>query len=202
MSETNSEIGARTLDQLEDLLATREREISALERATCAFGAMHHSGESIYYSLAQQAAGLLQAEVAFILLYEPEQQLLVGQSPAFGVTDEARKRSTVPSCVAGRKAIPGAGVWHDEPKHRSCRHPFYGVRILTGGWSARRVLHAGRRALSRRSLPARRSRFGFYFSSNFNRCFLSNFICNFKYFICNITFKINTLKKTGTVSKY
>jgi GAF domain-containing protein len=126
MSETNSEIGARTLDQLEDLLATREREISALERATCAFGAMHHSGESIYYSLAQQAAGLLQAEVAFILLYEPEQQLLVGQSPAFGVTDEVAQAISIPASPGSPLLhLPGVasdGAMHDAPESPAAWH--------------------------------------------------------------------------------
>jgi GAF domain-containing protein len=96
MSEIEAKMETDDLQELKKMLATRNREISALERAARVFGAMHHPGENIYRSLAHQAVELLGAEMGAILLYDTEQNVLFGQAPAFGIADEVMQAIRIP----------------------------------------------------------------------------------------------------------
>ena len=52
--------------------------------------------QEVYCSLTQQVAELLHVKQCGILLYDPEQEALVGQVPALGVPDEMMRRYRIP----------------------------------------------------------------------------------------------------------
>lgn len=64
-----------------------ERQLDVLEEAAQVFGAMSR-GEDVIGQLNRQVTDLLDCEMSAILLYDQEQQGLVGQTPAIGVPDE------------------------------------------------------------------------------------------------------------------
>ncbi len=100
---------ATDCEKLKTLLKARNREISALERAARVFGAATHLGEDIYHQLTEQAAQLLQAEIAIILLYDAEAEALIAQAPAMGVSDEILADYQVPI----DEASPIRDIWEN-----------------------------------------------------------------------------------------
>jgi GAF domain-containing protein/anti-anti-sigma regulatory factor len=91
-----AEIRTDNLQELKELLALRNREMSALESAVRVFGAMHHPGQDLYRSLTQQAVELLGVEMGVILLHDTEQNMLVGQTPTIGVPDQVVQGFCIP----------------------------------------------------------------------------------------------------------
>ena len=97
MIEPGHEPRNQEVQELERLLAIRNREISALERAVRISAAMGRlSGEDLYRLLNQQVADLLDVEKCVILLYDADQEALVGQAPAVGVPDDLIGTYSVP----------------------------------------------------------------------------------------------------------
>jgi anti-anti-sigma regulatory factor len=94
MSET--EQLATELQNAQDLLAARTREMSALERAVSVFGATMHPGQEIYRQLTDEAAKLLDVEICIILLYDAEQEVLLAQTPAVGLDDALIQSYRIP----------------------------------------------------------------------------------------------------------
>jgi GAF domain-containing protein/anti-anti-sigma regulatory factor len=109
MTESQDQIGTEPehLERLRRQLTARTREISALERAARVFEAVVHPSENLYRSLAQQAAELLEAQIAVILLYDTERQVLVAQVPAVGVPDNSIQDYEIPL----DKNSPARHIW-------------------------------------------------------------------------------------------
>jgi GAF domain-containing protein len=106
MTELAPDLETIERQELERLLVARTREISALERAARVSGAMGRlEGPELYHQLNQQVVELLDVEMCAILLYDAEQEMLVGQVPAVGVPDAVMREYRIP-------------IGQDSPAHR------------------------------------------------------------------------------------
>ena len=77
--------GSERNDQ--DRLRHLERQLAVLEQTAHVFGAMSR-GENVIGQLNEQVTALLDCEMSAILLYDPEREGLVAQTPAVGVPDD------------------------------------------------------------------------------------------------------------------
>jgi anti-anti-sigma regulatory factor len=72
-----------------------ERQLAALQRVSGVFGAMR-KGQDIYDQITHQVVDLLNVEKCAVLLYDPDQQALVGQAPAVGVPTQDIRGYVIP----------------------------------------------------------------------------------------------------------
>lgn len=72
-----------------------ERQLQALQRIAGVFGAMR-KGQDIYDQINRQVVELLNVDKCAVMLYDSEQQCLVGQAPAVGVSDEDMRTYVIP----------------------------------------------------------------------------------------------------------
>jgi len=72
-----------------------ERQLEALQRIAGVFGAMR-KGQGIFDQINRQVVELLNVDKCAVLLYDSDQQCLVGQAPAVGVSDEDIRGYVIP----------------------------------------------------------------------------------------------------------